>query len=180
MGNAPHRHAEEALRDSEERFRRIAGMTTGEWIWEQGAVQEGRYIFSNGAVRASSGRVRTKSSGTTIPTSLPTTPDFTPSFSTECRDRTPSFRLTNRYRHKDGREIITESSGEPLFDHTGALIKWLGVDRDVIPRKVVRTCHRAGREVIGPKENQTRPRHLTMRFGMTSLISKGGLHDKAR
>ena len=48
MGSAPRRQAEEALRDSEERFRRIAGMN-GEWICEQGP--EGRYIFSNAAVK---------------------------------------------------------------------------------------------------------------------------------
>jgi hypothetical protein len=78
MGNAPRRHAEEALRDSEERFRRIAGMTTGEWIREQGAgCRRAATSSATAPSRASSGRVRTKWSGTTIPISFPTNRDFT-------------------------------------------------------------------------------------------------------
>jgi phosphoserine phosphatase RsbU/P len=41
----------------------------------------------------------------------------------------------NRYRHKDGHEVITESTGESIFDKEGKLIKWQGMDRDITARK---------------------------------------------
>ncbi len=133
-GTTARPRAEEALRDSEERFRRIAGMT-GEWIWEQDA--HGRYIYSSAAVKDILGYRPSEVLGR----------HYSELFTREHRDfmalqfpENPAierrfFRLTNRYRHKDGREILTESSGEPLFDRRGTLIKWLGVDRDVTARK---------------------------------------------
>jgi PAS domain S-box-containing protein len=44
-------------------------------------------------------------------------------------DSLEAFKLINRYRHKDGREIAAESVGEPIFHPDGALVKWQGVDR---------------------------------------------------
>jgi len=47
----------------------------------------------------------------------------------------PFHRIVNHYRHKDGRSIFTESTGAPLFDDNGRLIKWRGVDHDITLRK---------------------------------------------
>ena len=47
----------------------------------------------------------------------------------------PFHRLVNHYRHKNGQGIYTESTGAPLFDETGRLIKWRGVDHDITARK---------------------------------------------
>ncbi len=44
-------------------------------------------------------------------------------------DLLEAFKLINRYRHKDGREIAAESVGEPIFQADGVLLKWIGVDR---------------------------------------------------
>ena len=49
--------------------------------------------------------------------------------------RQPFHRLVNRYRHKDGHEVYTESTGAPIFDEQGKLIKWRGVDHDITARK---------------------------------------------
>lgn len=134
MGVMPRRRGGGGSCDSEERFRRVAAMT-GEWIWEQDP--EGRYIYSSAAVRDILGYGPEEVVGR----------HYSELFTREHLDLSASqfprgaamerrfFRLTNRYRHRDGHEVITESSGEPLFDPAGTLIKWLGVDRDITARK---------------------------------------------
>ena len=47
----------------------------------------------------------------------------------------PFHRLVNQYRHKDGREVYTESTGAPILDDQGRLLKWRGVDHDITARK---------------------------------------------
>jgi sigma-B regulation protein RsbU (phosphoserine phosphatase) len=58
-----------------------------------------------------------------------TTAEFPGSADPSPKDR--FFHLINRYHHKDGHEVITESTGEPVFDEEGNLIKWRGRDRDI-------------------------------------------------
>jgi PAS domain S-box-containing protein len=36
-----------------------------------------------------------------------------------------------RYQHKDGRTVLVQSTGNPIFDHKGEFIGYRGVDRDV-------------------------------------------------
>jgi sigma-B regulation protein RsbU (phosphoserine phosphatase) len=125
----------EALRASEERFRQTAEMS-GEWLWEQDT--EGRYLYSSGAVRQILGyepeeiigqsylHLLTDEDKARWTAERPPTPEV----------REPFYRLVNRYRHKDGREIFTESTGEPIFASDGRLLKWRGVDHDVTARKL--------------------------------------------
>jgi sigma-B regulation protein RsbU (phosphoserine phosphatase) len=44
-------------------------------------------------------------------------------------------RLLNCYAHKDGHRVYTESTGTPLFDRRGRLLKWRGVDHNITARK---------------------------------------------
>jgi sigma-B regulation protein RsbU (phosphoserine phosphatase) len=125
----------EALTASEERFRQVAEMA-GEWLWEQDP--QGRYIYSSGAVRDILGftpdeilgksyldllTVNNKDHWTTALPSLSTV---------SCQ---PFRHLVNQYRHKDGREIYTESTGAPILDDNARLVKWRGVDHDITARK---------------------------------------------
>ena len=126
----------EALVESEARFRQVAEMT-GEWLWEQDS--SGRYIYSSGAVRdilafepeEILGRnyldlqVGDDESSPQSITTAGASPD---------RFR-PFFRLVNKYRRKDGKEVYTDSSGAPIFDDQGRLVKWRGVDHDITARK---------------------------------------------
>jgi sigma-B regulation protein RsbU (phosphoserine phosphatase) len=122
--------ADEALRESEARFRQIVDMTC-EWIWEQDA--EGRYSYSSNAVRNILGFGPEEIIGR----------NYWEFFFPEDRERPPAaipghetlFRLINRYRHKDGREVFTESTGIPISDSRGRVLKWRGVDHDVTERK---------------------------------------------
>lgn len=44
------------------------------------------------------------------------------------------FRVVNRVAHKDGREVVIESSGKPLWTADGALLGYRGVDHDITDR----------------------------------------------
>jgi sigma-B regulation protein RsbU (phosphoserine phosphatase) len=125
----------EALAESEERFRQVAEMA-GEWLWEQDP--QGRYIYCSSAVRNILGfepeeilgksyldllTDKNREYWTTAPPQLS---------AVSCQ----SFHhLVNRYRHKDGREVFTESTGAPIVDEQGRLVKWRGVDHDITARK---------------------------------------------
>jgi sigma-B regulation protein RsbU (phosphoserine phosphatase) len=125
----------EALAESEERFRQVAEMT-GEWLWEQD--QQGRYVYSSGAVRAILGFKPEEILGKSYLDLLTKKNQEQwlaprPRLSTvSCQ---PFSRLVNQYRHKDGREVFTESTGAPILDEQGRLVKWRGVDHDITKRK---------------------------------------------
>jgi PAS domain S-box-containing protein len=123
----------EARRESEQRFGQMAAMT-GEWLWEQDA--EGRFIYSNSTVKEILGYAPEELLG------RPYFDFFTP----RDRDRVLQsaydadlhsrfVRLLNHYQHRDGHQVITESTGVPLRDAHGNIVKWRGVDRDITVHK---------------------------------------------
>ncbi|ADJ29756.1 PAS domain S-box protein [Nitrosococcus watsonii] len=118
---------EKALQESEERFRQVAKMT-GEWIWEQDSSR--RFTYCSGAVKEILGYEPKEMFGK----------HYCEFFTLESqesiackssRDGKRFFRIVCRYRHKDGREVFTESSGEPILDERGQIVKWRGLDRDI-------------------------------------------------
>ncbi len=123
------RRAKEALAESEERFRKVAQMV-GEWLWEQDA--DGRHIYSSDAVRDVLGVSPEEIIGKSYTSFFDRDLDAS-------RRSTPVPRsfsgVVNCYRRRDGRKVFTESTGAPLFDEAGRLVKWRGVDRDITDRK---------------------------------------------
>ncbi|MEK8122158.1 PAS domain S-box protein [Methylocystis sp. IM4] len=119
---------QEALAESEERFRNVADMT-GEWLWEQD--QEGRYTYSSAAVIGILGYTPEEIIGKSyLELQCPSDPALVPSNPT-----LPYFRLVNQYRHKSGRIVFTESSGAPILGDPGEILRWRGVDHDITERK---------------------------------------------
>lgn len=125
----------EAHAESEARFRHVAKMA-GEWLWEQDP--EGHYIYSSDALRDILGFTPEEIHGRHY-LDLLTTEDrklWKAALPLLSAGPHQSFhRLINRYRHKDGHEVYTESTGAPIFDEQGNLIKWRGVDHDITVRK---------------------------------------------
>ncbi|WP_367156058.1 PAS domain S-box protein [Methylomonas sp. HYX-M1] len=120
---------EMALEESEQRFRQMAELS-GEWLWEQDP--QGYYLYSSVAVEQILGLSQQQIIGKHY-TELLTAQDkqAQTTFSNSQR----SFHaLVNHYRHKDGHLVITESTGLPLTDANGKLLKWRGVDRDITAR----------------------------------------------
>lgn len=129
------KHDKEVLAESEARSHQVAEMT-GEWLWEQDP--DGHYLYSSVAVRDILGfspeEIRGKHYLDLLTPedrqhwqgAAPGTGSDTPK---------PFHRLVNRYRHRDGREVYTESTGAPIFDEQGKLLKWRGVDHNITARK---------------------------------------------
>jgi PAS domain S-box-containing protein len=119
-----------ALRESEERFRQMADMT-GEWLWEQDP--QGFYIYSSTAVNQILGFSPDKVLGRHYTEFL--TIEDKASQQSYATNQQPFYALINHYQHKDGHEVLTESTGLPIIDQHGKLLKWRGVDRDITARK---------------------------------------------
>ncbi len=123
------KHVETALSESEERFRQMAEMT-GEWLWEQDP--NGYYIYSSNAVRQILGYGPEQIIGKHYTVFLTVQDQETQqSYATS---EQPFYALINHYQHKDGRQILTESTGLPIINTNGKLVKWRGVDRDITAR----------------------------------------------
>ncbi|ADE13568.1 PAS sensor protein [Nitrosococcus halophilus Nc 4] len=117
---------EQALQESEERFRQVARMT-GEWIWEQDP--SGHFTYCSGAVKEILGYEPKEMLGKHYCEFF--TPEAQESGVCKSPDEKRFFRFISHYLHKDGHEVFAESSGEPILDEQGRIIKWLGVDRDI-------------------------------------------------
>jgi len=126
---------EQALQQSEERFRQMAELSS-EWLWEQDAL--GRYLYNSPGVSRILGYAPEEVTGK-FHSDLLTEPVD------ECGAEVQSgnskvtrfYGLPNQYLHRDGHLISTESSGIPILDANGILIKWRGVDRDVTEKRRV-------------------------------------------
>ncbi|MBM3562525.1 MAG: PAS domain S-box protein [Alphaproteobacteria bacterium] len=125
----------EALLESEQRFRQIADMA-GDWLWEQD--QNGRYTYSSNAVEDVLGMAPDEVLGRTYLDLFAGKSPGEPAaenMQIPTASRRAFHRVVNHYRHKDGGDVYTESTGAPVFDESGRLIKWRGVDHDVTSRK---------------------------------------------
>jgi diguanylate cyclase (GGDEF)-like protein/PAS domain S-box-containing protein len=128
------KQAEEALRASEERFRTLVE-TTSDWIWEVDA--RGVYTYASPKVRDILGYAPEEVVGKTPFDFMP--PDEAArvgrQFAEIASGRGPFAGLENVDLHRDGRRIVLETSGVPVFDRDGALTGYRGIDRDITERK---------------------------------------------
>jgi len=62
------------------------------------------------------------------------------------RLRKPIVRLENVNIHKDGRYVVLETSGVPVFDAAGNFAGYRGIDRDITERKQVENAIRGSEE----------------------------------
>jgi len=118
--------AESALAESEERFRQMAEMA-GEWLWEQDP--DGYYSYSSNAVTQILGYRPDEVLGKHYTEFL--TPRDKAKQQRYSNSHQPFYAVLSHYQHKDGRQILTESTGLPISNAAGKVIKWRGVDRDV-------------------------------------------------
>jgi sigma-B regulation protein RsbU (phosphoserine phosphatase) len=121
-----HLSAESALAESEERFRQMAEMA-GEWLWEQDS--DGYYSYSSNAVTQILGYSPDEVLGKHYTEFL--TPRDKARQQRYSNSHQPFYAMLSHYQHKDGRQILTESTGLPISNAAGNIVKWRGVDRDV-------------------------------------------------
>lgn len=102
-----------------------------DWVWEVDA--QGRYTYASGMV--------SQLLGVAPEQVLGKTPfDFMPpaeaarvgeAFGAIVAAQRPFAGLVNRNQHADGRIVVLETSGVPLFDAQGQLRGYRGIDRDI-------------------------------------------------
>jgi diguanylate cyclase (GGDEF)-like protein/PAS domain S-box-containing protein len=128
------RRAEEALRESETRFRTMAEHSA-DWIWSIDA--EGRRVYSNARGAVNLGY--SLEEFLALEAHSLVHPDdryryvetFEQAFATGAGWR----NVLLRWRHRSGSYRTFESNASPLFDESGGLVGFQGVDRDITERR---------------------------------------------
>ena len=128
------KRAEEALRESKERFRALTE-STSDWVWEVDV--DGVYTYASPKVKDLLGYEPEEVIGKTPFDLMP--PEEAKRVAEEFRaivESQRSFaRLENTNLHQDGRLVVLESSGVPFFDGDGRLCGYRGIDREITERK---------------------------------------------
>jgi PAS domain S-box-containing protein len=130
------KQAETAVRASEERFRALVE-TTSDWVWEVDA--DSRYTYVSPRVRDLLGYEPHEVLGRRPMDLMPAAEAerATRAFASAVMARAPLVAFTNVNLHKNGREVVLETSGVPIVDPTGRLLGYRGIDRDVTGRRQV-------------------------------------------
>ena len=129
------KHAEQAVRESEERFRQVAE-SASEWIWE--VDENGLYRYCSDAVERILGYSSVELVGQKHFYDL-----FAPQVRQDFKEaafaafgRKESFQnFVNANVRKDGEIVILESNGTPVLDKKGNLVGYRGADTDITERK---------------------------------------------
>jgi PAS domain S-box-containing protein len=126
-------HAEQALRESEQRFRDVAE-AAGEYIWE--VDPEGRYTFLTSRVEQILSRPRSQIIGRTPFQFMPSEDRQRVSawFSRHAAQRKEFRGLQHRTIRPDGQIIWQEVSGLPVVDQANQLIGYRGTAMDITER----------------------------------------------
>ena len=139
---------EMTLRESEEKFRALVE-TSYDWIWE--VDERGVYTYASPRVQNILGYAAEEVVGRTPFDFMP--PDERASVAARFREviatREPLVGLENTNLRKDGKVVILETSGMPIFDTAGAFKGYRGIDRDITGRK-------QADEKLRESENRTR------------------------
>ncbi len=142
LGSAFNRMAEERkrmdeeIKRSEERFRTLVE-TTSDWVWEVDG--KGVYTYASPKVRDILGYEPEEILGKT-PFDLMTSEEakrVAEKFGHIAAAKKPFSMLANTNIHRDGREVVIETSGVPVLDDEGNLLGYRGIDRDITERSVL-------------------------------------------
>jgi len=126
--------AEEALRQSEERFRNLVE-NTSDWVWE--VNRNGAYTYVGPRVRDILGYQPEEVVGKT-PFHFMTAQEsgrLAGIFESSLTTKKPFTFVENVCLHKDGHSVFVEKSAVPFLGADGIVCGYRGVDRDITERK---------------------------------------------
>ena len=131
---AERKRAEEALRKSEKRYRSLVE-TSSDWLWEIDA--NGRYTYVSSRAREIFGYAPEEVIGRTPFDLMPEEEARRVGaiFAEIAAERRPFSLLENVNLHRDGRRVVLETSGVPVFGPDGEFAGYRGIDRDITERK---------------------------------------------
>ena len=122
------------LRTDEERFRVLVEHVS-DWIWE--VDEKGIYTYASPRIKDILGYSPSEVIGKT-PFDLMEPKEgkrIAPIFEYHVSNKLPIENLENINLHRDGHEVILETSGSPIIDTDGKCIGYRGIDRDITLRK---------------------------------------------
>jgi len=128
------RSAEEAVERKRRKFQDLVE-TINDWVWE--VDLDGVYTYASPKVLDLLGYQPEEILGKSpfdlmAEDEAKRLKDF---FRQIARQRKPFWNVPNTNRHKDGHEVILETSGLPFYDSDGSFAGYRGVDRDITDRK---------------------------------------------
>lgn len=128
------KHTEDALRESEARFRSLVEATS-DWIWE--VDTSGRFTYTSHKVKDLLGFKTEELAGKSLFEFIQEEDrEKARRIFTISRDsRRPFSAMTSRYYHRNGRIIVLETGGVPIFDHLDDLVGYRGIVRNITDRK---------------------------------------------
>ena len=128
------RKIEMTLSKSEDKYRSLVE-TTSDWIWE--VDQNGVYTYSSPKIKDLLGYAPQEVIGKTPFELMPADEAERVGglFRNVIASRKSFESMENTSLHKDGRPVMLETSGVPIFDKTGDLIGYRGIDRDITDRR---------------------------------------------
>jgi PAS domain S-box-containing protein len=169
--------AEEALKDSEEKFRSIVE-TTNEWIW---AIDlEGQHIYTNPAIEQILGYKTEEILGANVLEFVhPEDSDELAGLLQQSIEKKRGWNgLVLRWKHKHGGFRHLESNGLPVFDPQGTLIGYRGADRDITQRKLAEEAlsQQAERAALTNRISQAVRRTLDVSEVFHTAVRELGVH----
>jgi PAS domain S-box-containing protein len=125
---------EKKLRESQERFK-VLTENTSDWIWE--VDKDGVYTYTSPVVKDLLGYETDEVVGKTPFDfmAMDESNRVRQIFKDIVESKEPFKDLENINIHKDGRMMVLETNGVPVFDTKGNLLGYRGIDRDVTERK---------------------------------------------
>jgi len=119
------------LNTTKERFQNLVE-TTSDWLWE--VDRTGAYTYISPKLETLLGYKPSEIIGRTPFDLMPPCEAERVKqifFSQIAKDELPINRLINSNLHKNGNEVILETSGVPIYDELGVLKGYRGIDRDI-------------------------------------------------
>jgi len=161
--------AAEGLRESEEKYRSLVEATS-DWIWE--VDNDGVYTYTNSKIMDILGYEPGEIIGKTpfdfmVPNDQKRLTEWFRDILESCK----SFEgLENTNIHKDGRHVLLETSGVPIFDADGNLLGYRGIDRDITRRKLAEEALQKRTDALAE-----RVKELNCLYGISDLVEKPGV-----
>ena len=128
------KQSEKALLQSEAKFRGLIE-SSGDWIWEVNA--EGVYTYASPQVNQILGYAPEEVVGKTPFDFMPAeeSKKIKTVFMEFIEAGKSIVSIENINIHKDGHQLVLETSGVPVFDENGRIVGYQGVDRNITDRK---------------------------------------------
>ena len=161
--------AAEGLRESEEKYRSLVE-TTSDWIWE--VDNDGVYTYTNSKIKDILGYEPGEIIGKTpFDFMVPDEQERLAEWFGDILAARKSFEgLENTNIHKDGRHVLLETSGVPIFDTEGNLSGYRGIDRNITRRKLAEEALQRRTDVLAE-----RVKELNCLYGISDLVEKPGI-----